>query len=84
MTDELNPNHPVTAEFREQWHKLCAILMIKFNLKEVRITGRDVTRMTESGLANITMRASGDVITLKLVSDAEAARLAKKEGGLPT
>jgi hypothetical protein len=26
--NELNPNHPVTVEFREQRHKLCAILML--------------------------------------------------------
>ncbi len=29
MSDELNPNHPATREFRDQWHKLCAIMMMK-------------------------------------------------------
>lgn len=80
---ELNPNHPVTIELREQWHKLCAIVMFKLDLQEITITVSDIQRMSDSGMANITMRSKGNVITLALVSDAEAARLARKEGGLP-
>jgi hypothetical protein len=80
---ELNPNHPVTAEMREQWYKLCAIAMHKLGKTELRITVEDIQRFTDSGLANITVRPKGDVIILSLVSDAEAARLAKQEGGLP-
>lgn len=80
---ELNPNHPVTKELHEQWHKLCAIVMYKCGLKQVDITSEDIDSMMNSGLANITMKPSGNVLKLALVSDAEAERLARKEGGLP-
>lgn len=80
---ELNPNHPVTSSMREEWHKLCALLIFKSGKTEVTIDTSDLERFLNSGLANITMRPSGDAITLRLVSDAEAARLAREEGGLP-
>lgn len=81
--NELNPNHPVTNEIREQWHKLCAIVMFKLGTDEVKVTSDDIQRFVDSGKANITVRPKGDVMTLSLVSDAEAARLAREEGGLP-
>jgi hypothetical protein len=80
---EVNPNHPVTREFREQWYKICAILLNKFGLTEVQITSADIDALASSGRANITMRAKGETITLSLVTDREAARLARQEGGLP-
>jgi hypothetical protein len=81
--DELNPNHPVTRELREQWYKLCAILLWKSGATEVQITSDDIDGFMKSGLANITMHPKDDVITLGLVSDAETVRLSRKEGGLP-
>lgn len=80
---ELNPNHLVTQEFREQWYKLCAILIFKTGATSVQITSADVESFATSGRANITCRAEGDIITLALVSDASAAVLARMEGGLP-
>lgn len=80
---ELNPNHAVTREVREQWHKLCALVLFKTGKREMRITTEDITAMADSGYANITVWPKGDVLTLALVSDAEAERLARKEGGLP-
>lgn len=35
---EINPNHPVTQEMREQWHKIVALMMVHFGIKEFRIT----------------------------------------------
>jgi hypothetical protein len=81
--NELNPNHPVTRELHDQWYKLCAILLFKSGRREAKITSDDIERFTSSGYANITMHPKGDVITLALVNDEEAARLARKEGGLP-
>jgi hypothetical protein len=80
---ELNPNHPVTQELREQWYKLCACLMLKFGVDTVDLTSADIEKLSSSGRANITVRPAGDVITLALVSDSEALRLARREGGLP-
>ena len=79
----MNPNHPVTRELHDQWHKLCAALMVKFDLTSVDITSADVERLATCGRANITMRPHGNVITLMLVSDAQAAELVRKEGGKP-
>lgn len=81
--NELNPNHPVTNEVREQWYKLCAIVLFKSGATEIQITSADIDRFMASGMANIVVRPKGDVITLKLVSDATAAKLAREEGGLP-
>lgn len=82
---ELNPNHAVTAEVREQWHKIVALLMSKFGKREVTITPKEIDRaLTDVRGVNITVRFDDDRgIILKLVSDAEAVRLAKEEGGLP-
>jgi len=82
---ELNPNHPVTREFHEQWHKVCALVMIKLGVREVHIDEDDIRRLAdEPGGCNITMRVRNEVIILKLVDDAEAERLAREDGGLPS
>lgn len=77
---ELNPNHAVTQELRHQWHKLCALVMAKTGLTTIEITGEDIERL--HGM-NIVAHPKDDVITLRLVDDAEARRLVRKEGGLP-
>ncbi len=79
---ELNPNHGVTNELREQWYKLCAILLFKSGQTTVVISAEDIERFVASGMANITMRPHGETLTLSLVTDAEAKRLAHQEGGL--
>jgi hypothetical protein len=78
-----NPNHPVVREMQEQWYKLCAIVMHKQGLTQIEITDADIEAFMRSGRANITVHPSGNVITLRLVSDAEAEGLARQEGGLP-
>lgn len=81
--DELNPEHPVTAEVREQWHKFCAFLMMKFGVTTVVINSADIQRFTDSDRCNIVVRMSSDYLTLMLMSDEEAKLLVDKEGGLP-
>lgn len=80
---ELNPNHGVTQEVREQWHKLCALAMFKLRVTRLEITAADIERFQAVGLAGITVRPSGDVVTLELVTEEIARRLAREEGGLP-
>lgn len=86
---ELNPNNPVVAEFRDQWHKLAAILMWKFRVNKVQITLEDIDRfMNDQRFGkNIVLDNRGDdprrPLTLRLVNDDEAVRLAREEGGLP-
>jgi hypothetical protein len=81
---ERNPNHPVVRELSDQWYKICAALMLKFGKTEIQITEHDLKRLSDSDKANIVADTRGDrFLTLRLVSDDEAIRLAKKEGGLP-
>ncbi len=81
---ELNPNHGVTQEVRGQWHKLLAIWMHKQGLRSLTITSADIDAFSaHPGGNNITIRPAGRVLVIELVSDKEAARLAREEGGLP-
>ncbi len=83
---ELNPNHPVTNEMREQYHKLLAFAMWKVGMTELVVTSEDLTRFVEDhpGGINIAVEPKGQVLKVRIVDDVEGARLARKEGGLPT
>jgi len=80
---ELTPNHPVTKEVHEQWHKIAALMMVKFGKTKVIITPDEVFKAFKADL-NITVRFNDEVgIELTLVDSKEAERLAREEGGLP-
>lgn len=79
---ELNPNHPVTTEIREQWYKLCAILMSKFGQTAVEITQADIDQFLTENMA-IVADARGGRFVLRLMDRKEGESLARKEGGLP-
>lgn len=83
MPVALNPNHPVVKETEEQWYKRCAILIHKQGLTEIQITSADIEAFMASGRANISIYPSGDTITLRLHTNAEAQKLARQAGGLP-
>lgn len=78
--DERNPEHPVTVQMREEWHKLCALLMQKFNVDRVEITMEDVDKLGRSPKNNIMVHAhrSSPVITLLLVDLPTAERLQRE------
>jgi len=85
MRTELNPNHPVTAEMRENWHKIAAIIMHKLKLNKVVITIDDISalgKLLGDGGA-ICAYPSGDVLEIFLADGKEAQRLAREERGLP-
>ncbi len=81
---ELNPNHPVTQEIRQHWHKLCAIALFTLDVRELEITVEDMEKFTRElgDDAAIVVKAKGKILTLKLVKGEEAKRLVKDEGGL--
>lgn len=83
---ELNPNHKVVQQAREQWHKIAALIMVKLGLTELRITMEDVHRMS-GGNINIVLDARGErengFMTVRIVDDKTANELARKEGGRP-
>ncbi|HVW78532.1 MAG TPA: hypothetical protein VHB45_13030 [Alloacidobacterium sp.] len=79
---ELNPNHPVTRSMHDQWHKIAALLMRKMGKDHVVISPSEVVQ-AHAGFEGITIRFDDLIgIELKIVSEAEAERLARQEGGL--
>jgi len=78
---ELNPNHPMTTALREHWMKMAALLVAKQG-GHVVITSDDIASLGDCGLF-LTMRELPDGIHLRLVDEATAHQLARKEGGLP-
>lgn len=60
------------------------MLMHKFGRKSVQISTDDMAQLEADwpNGVNIVVRPKDDVITLFLVNDAEAIKLAKEEGGL--
>ena len=83
---ELNPNHPVTQEVSGQWHKFLAVLMLKLGHNHLVISPADIEDFMQSGFGAVTVKDGehGDgCLHFRLVSMAEAERLAREEGGLP-
>ena len=90
---ELNPNHPVTSAASGMWHKVAALLVRRVALNEgpdtktgaaVVISESEIAELAQAAEHNITIRfVDGLGIVLDMVDDAEAARLARQEGGLP-
>jgi hypothetical protein len=81
---EINPNHPVTREVHDHWHKIVAILLHKFGYKELRITMADL-QACERDFPDgaVVIKANNDDFLLWLITADEARELAKREGGLP-
>lgn len=85
---EFNPNHPVTQTVHDHWHKIVALLLHKFQRQigtHVVISASDLEDLQRAypGMPSVVMHVNTDGIRLYLVDQAEAERLAKKEGGLP-
>lgn len=78
---ELNPNHQVTKAIHDQWHKICAILMMKYGAPHEVITIEDISKLPADSAVAIQERQDG--IHLSLVDMKTATKLAKEEGGLP-
>lgn len=83
---ERNPNHRVTSALHDHWHKLLAIVLHKHRHdlpRDVVVTAADLNAFEAAGHINIVAHDKPDGLHLLLVDDAEAERLAKREGGLP-
>lgn len=83
---ELNPNHKVVVQARHEWHKIAALLMLKFGKKVVEFTLDDVKKLSKGNI-NILLDAREEtkkgVLRVVIVDDKTAALLAKLEGGRP-
>ena len=82
--DELNPNHGVTSEMRDQYHKLLAIIVGLGYGGATTITVADLERFTEQWPdAAIIVHSHADCIELRLVTREEGDQIAREHGGLP-
>lgn len=83
---ELNPNHKVVIQARQEWHKIAALIMVTLGKKEIEVTKADVEKLA-AGNINIVLDARGEAKTgifrIRLVDDKTAMELARKEGGRP-
>jgi hypothetical protein len=79
---ELNPNHPVTQQVSDHWHKICALLMAKLGTDHVVITLADIARMEPNSA--ITIQELHDGLHLRIVNPEQADEIARREGGLPS
>jgi hypothetical protein len=79
---ELNPNHPVTQEVHDHWHKVCGVLMQKFGQTAVEITSDDVAALGDNEMCVVADCRGGKFI-VRLMTMEEGERLARQEGGLP-
>lgn len=81
---ELNPNHKVVRQARQEWHKIAALIMVKLGLTELQLTLDDVNKVA-AGNVNIVLDARGEsetgILTVRIVDDKTAAALARTEGG---
>ena len=75
---ELNPNNPLVREAHSQWHAICAIIMAKLKLSNVEITEEDLARVKGQ---SIVIDNRNQQLNIRLVSDDEAKRLARQNGG---
>jgi len=82
---KLNPNNPVLKATDEQWYKLCAVLMHKLRVTEVRFQDSDFDGLTArfGGAACVSIAEEGREIVLRLHTMEEGEALARKHGGLP-
>jgi hypothetical protein len=80
--NSLNPNHPVSMMFTDQWHKVAALMMHKQGVKEIKITEMDLHTFPP-GLCITVGEINGEIV-LRLVTPEEGARLAREAGGLPS
>lgn len=85
---ELNPNNETTSWLREQWHKIVAVLLHKFDLGEVVITVEDLGALTQAfaggGGPAVVAQDTSDGLHVKLVNMREGERIAEAHGGLPS
>lgn len=79
---ELNPNHPVTREVHDHWHKIVGILMRHIGITEFDVTAESILDLDKSNMC-IVADCRGGRFVVRIMTMAEGEKLARKEGGLP-
>lgn len=79
---EINPNHPVTRQAHDHWHKVAAILMMRLGVDVLEITEDDVSKLGNNEKA-VVADCRGGKFVLRLVTMEEGEKLAREAGGMP-
>jgi len=91
LEGEINPNHPMTRFARDQWHKICALLMQKMESEHkipglpdysVEITPGEIQRLSERNLA-VVIQERDERLFIRLMPMEMGEDLARKAGGFP-
>lgn len=75
---ELNPNHPVTQEVRDHWHKIVAVLMTKFGVTDVEILEEDVAKLAGNNRAVVVDCRNGKFF-IRMMSMEQGRELLQKQ-----
>jgi hypothetical protein len=83
---KLNPNNETVQKLDDQYYKLLGLVIHKYDLGEVVITGEDLDKWIKDtdGMPCLYAHDKEDGLHIKVVSEAEGRKLAKEHGGLPT
>jgi len=81
-----NPNHPTTRAVDGQWHKLLAMAMNKLGIDEVALSMDDLDALISRNVHVVVIDGvAGDgLLHIRLVDQAKAEAMARREGGLPS
>jgi hypothetical protein len=79
---ELNPNHPVTRQVHDHWHKVAAILMMRLGVDSYEVTEEDVLQLGDNQ-RGVVADLRGGRFVVRLVTMEEGERMAREAGGLP-
>lgn len=75
---EINPNHPVTKNLHDHWHKLVGVMMHKLGVREVRIVPEDMQFLLDTPMA-VVAHDKADGLYVSLVTMEEGRKIAQDE-----
>jgi hypothetical protein len=79
---ELNPEHPVTKEMHDLWHKMVGLLLWKFCGGSYTVTPADVEAFGKQMEGSVVIaHAHRETFELKIVPEAEGMRLMAEHEG---
>ena len=78
----LDPNHPVSREIANHWHKIAALILWKLGRTELHISLEDV-RAFGNAQRYVVLHAQDESMAISLVDKEAGERLAAEAGGLP-
>jgi hypothetical protein len=80
---EMNPDHPVTKEVHDHWHKIAALVMWKLGQSKVTITNEDADTfacLPDESMPAIIVHTHKESMDILLMPMDEARRYVEKLG----